>query len=75
MTIVLFLLLDCAYLGNDVSGLYGGLQYQKIRNINFCEFMLGRDFVIQQKDCITLVLTWLYYIKSSHWKRDATEVK
>ena len=42
---------------------------------SYCEFMLGRDFVIQQKDCITLVLTWLYYIKSSHWKRDATEVK
>ena len=38
MTIVLFLLLDCAYLGNDVFELYGGLQYQKSSNINFCNF-------------------------------------
>ena len=42
---------------------------------NFCLKELDRDYVIQQKDCITLVLTWLYYMKVNHWKRDATEVK
>lgn len=36
---------------------------------------LDSDYVIKQKDCITLVLTWLYYMKVNHWKRDATEVK
>lgn len=36
---------------------------------------LDRDYVIRQKDCITLVMTWLYYMKANHWNRDATEVK
>ena len=36
---------------------------------------LDRDYVIQQKDCLTLIMTWLYYMKANHWKRDATEVK
>lgn len=36
---------------------------------------LDRDYVMRQKDCLTLVLTWLYYLKANHWKRDATEVK
>ncbi|MBQ6383980.1 MAG: hypothetical protein IJJ42_10405 [Clostridia bacterium] len=36
---------------------------------------LDTDYIIQQKDCISLVLTWLYYLKANHWKRDATEVK
>lgn len=36
---------------------------------------LDRDYVIRQKDCITLVMTWLYYMKINHWKCDATEVK
>ncbi len=36
---------------------------------------LDRDYVIQQKDCITLVLTWIYYMKANHWKRNASDVK
>ena len=36
---------------------------------------LDRDYVIRQKDCITLVMTWLYFMKVNHWKRDASEVK
>ena len=36
---------------------------------------LDRDYVIRQKDCITLVMTWLYYMKANHWNRNATEVK
>lgn len=36
---------------------------------------LDLDYVIRQKDCITLVMTWLYYMKVNHWNRDATEVK
>ena len=36
---------------------------------------LDTDYIIQQKDCISLVLTWLYYLKANHWKKDATEVK
>ena len=36
---------------------------------------LDRDYVIRQKDCITLVMTWLYYMKVNHWNRNATQVK
>lgn len=36
---------------------------------------LDRDYIIQQKDCITLIMTWIYYMKVNHWKRDASDVK
>lgn len=65
--------------------------YQKAKSINdyesicyaiyfalrydFCLFELDIDYVIRQKDCITLLMTWLYYMKANHWKRDATDVK
>ena len=36
---------------------------------------LDMDYLIRQRDCIALVMTWLYYMKSNHWNRDAKEVK
>lgn len=36
---------------------------------------LDKDYVIRQKDCIMLVLTWIYYMKANHWKRNSTDVK
>lgn len=36
---------------------------------------LDTAYVIQQKDCIALVMTWLYYMKANGWNRNATEVK
>lgn len=36
---------------------------------------LDTKYIIKQKDCITLVLARLYYLKANHWKRDASQVK
>ncbi len=32
-------------------------------------------WIIRQKDCLLLLLTWLYYLKANHGKTDATELK
>ena len=36
---------------------------------------LDTEYVIRQKDCMSLVLTWMYYMKANHWNRKATQVK
>lgn len=36
---------------------------------------LDISYVIQHKDCIMLILTWLYYMKANNWKRDSSDVK
>lgn len=36
---------------------------------------LDTDYVLEQKDCLTLLFAWLYYLKANHGKRDATQVK
>lgn len=36
---------------------------------------LDTAWVIEQKDCILLCLTWVYYLKANHGNRHATEVK
>lgn len=36
---------------------------------------LDTDYIIDQKDCVCLVLSWLYYLKANHWNRRATQVK
>lgn len=33
------------------------------------------EYVIKQQDCITLIITWLYYLKVNHGNRKATQLK
>ena len=35
----------------------------------------AQDYVIKSKDCLLLIMTWIYFMKQNHWKRDATQVK
>ena len=36
---------------------------------------LDIDWVIDRKDCIMLLMTWIYYLKVNHGKKKATELK
>lgn len=35
----------------------------------------AQDYIIKSKDCLLLILTWIYFMKQNHWKRNATQVK
>ena len=35
----------------------------------------AQDYVIKSKDCLLLIMTWIYFMKQNHGKRDATQVK
>ena len=37
--------------------------------------VLDTKYILRQKDCLTLVFAWLYYLKANHWNRKATQVK
>ena len=39
------------------------------------DYKKAQEDVIKSKDCILLVMTWLYFMKQNNWKRDATQVK
>lgn len=34
-----------------------------------------QEYVIRSEDCLLMVMTWIYFMKQNHWKREATQVK
>lgn len=39
------------------------------------DYIRAQDYVIRSRDCLLLIMTWIYFMKQNHWKRDATQVK
>ena len=39
------------------------------------DYCSAQDYVINSKDCLLLIMTWIYFMKQNHWKREATQVK
>lgn len=39
------------------------------------DYIRVQDYVIKNRDCLLLIMTWIYFMKRNHWKRDATQVK
>lgn len=35
----------------------------------------AQDYVIKSRDCLLLIMTWIYFMKKNHWNRKATQVK
>ena len=33
------------------------------------------DFIVNSKDCLLLIVTWIYFLKRNHWNQKATELK
>ena len=38
-------------------------------------YISAQDYVIGSRDCLLLIMTWIYFMKRNHWKRNATRVK
>lgn len=38
-------------------------------------FIEAQDYIIKSKDCLLLMMTWIYFMKQNKWKRSATQVK
>ncbi len=39
------------------------------------DYERAQDYVIKRKDCLLLIMTWIYFMKQNHWNRSATQVK
>lgn len=39
------------------------------------DYIKAQDYVIKSRDCLLLIMTWIYFMKQNHWKRNATQVK
>ena len=39
------------------------------------DYSRAQDYVINSRDCLLLIMTWIYFMKQNHWKRNATQVK
>lgn len=39
------------------------------------DYSKAQKQVIKSNDCLLLTMTWIYFMKQNHWRRDATQVK
>ena len=39
------------------------------------DYVKAQEYVIESKDCLLLIMSWLYFMKQNHWNRKATQVK
>lgn len=38
-------------------------------------YIAAQDYMIKSRDCLLLIMTWIYFMKQNHGKRDSTQVK
>lgn len=64
---------------NDYESLcyaiYFAIRYGFVLEEFESDYRTAQDYVIKSKDCLLLIMTWIYFMKQNHWKRDATQVK
>ncbi len=68
---------DALYLESKSSHNYEGVCYAIYFSLKYGFTLNDLDiaWVIERKDCIMSLMTWLYYLKCNHGKRNATELK
>lgn len=64
---------------NDYESLcysiYYAVRFDFVLDAFESDYIKAQDYVIKSKDCLLLIMTWIYFMKRNHWKRDATQVK
>lgn len=38
-------------------------------------YIVAQDYIIKSRDCLLLIMAWIYFMKQNHGKRDATQIK
>ena len=68
---------DAIYTDSEFSHNYEAISYAIYFSLKY-DFILGKvdiDWVIQQGDCVLLLMTWLYYLKMNHSNVRANQLK
>lgn len=64
---------------NDYESLcysiYFAVRYDFVLDEFEHDYERAQDYVIKSKDCLLLIMTWIYFMKQNHWNRNATHVK
>jgi len=64
---------------NDYESLcysiYFAIRFDFVLDVFEKDYAGAQNYVIKSRDCILLTMTWLYFMKYNHWKRDASQVK
>ena len=64
---------------NDYESLYYSINFAIRFDFVLDEFendyTKAQDYVVKSKDCLLLIMTWIYFMKHNNWKRNATQVK
>ncbi len=55
--------------------IYFALRYDFVLDAFEKDYTTEQNYIFNGKDCITLTLTWLYFMKQNKFKRTATQVK
>ena len=64
---------------NDYESMYYALYFAIKYNFALDaieeDYKKEQQYVIDSRDCILLVFTWIYFMKKNHWNRSASQVK
>lgn len=69
---------DAAKVNNYESlcyAVYFSIKYSFTLDVFDEDYISAQNYVIKSNDCLLLTMTWLYFMKQNHWKRDASQVK
>lgn len=64
---------------NDYASLcytiYFAIKFDFVLDEFDSDWRRGQDYIFNSKDCLLLVMAWLYFMKANRGKRDATQIK
>ena len=55
--------------------LYFAIRFDFVLNDFEEDYLKAQAYVIKSRDCLLLIMTWIYFMKQNHWNRKATQVK
>ena len=55
--------------------IYFAIKYNFVLDNFETKYDKSIQYVVNSRDCLTLIFTWLYFMKQNHWNRNATQVK
>ena len=55
--------------------IYFAIRYNFALDVFELDYKGAQNYIINGKDCLALIMTWIYFMKQNHWNRNASQVK
>lgn len=55
--------------------IYFAIRYGFVLDVFESDYKEAQNYIVKGKDCLALIMTWIYFMKQNNWNRKATQVK